>query len=95
MVSKACDFGLAYPQGAWQNQGRRTGQVVGRRGLVGNRGIERRFGHDHVRLCLSYESPAEQELLRSGAITVGAMIHTMTVFRDRFDEDFHRPKYTL
>jgi hypothetical protein len=31
------------------------GQTVGHWGLVGNRGIEGRLGHDHVRLCFPYE----------------------------------------
>jgi hypothetical protein len=31
------------------------GQTVGHRGLVGNRGIEWRLGHDRVRLCFPYE----------------------------------------
>jgi hypothetical protein len=31
------------------------GQTVGRWGLVGNGGIERRLGHDHVRLCFPSE----------------------------------------
>jgi hypothetical protein len=52
-----------------------VGQTVGHRGLVGNRGIERRLGHDHVRLCFSYEGlRPSQGFPRTGVIIVGAMI---------------------
>jgi transposase len=50
------------------------GQTVRLGGLIGNRGIEWRLGHDHVRLCFNTQVSAEPRLSRTGVIIFGSMI---------------------